>query len=105
MSGLAPRPPDKEKVYEAEVVGLPPPPPPFWKRVFSRVVMTVVLIAVGVSLCVLGLVMTLTLIGAVAGIPLVFAGAGLILAALFLPLGAGTVRFQAFRPEGRKRGR
>ncbi len=103
MSGLAPRPSDEEKVYDAEVVGLPPPPPPFWKRIFSRLFMTAVLILVGGGLCVAGVLLTLSIIGAVVGIPLVFAGAALILAALFLPLGAGTVRFEAFRP-GRGRG-
>ena len=56
-----------------------------------------VLALVGVGLCVLGVVLTLTIIGAVVGIPLVFAGLGLLLMAFVLPLGGGSVRFQNIR--------
>jgi hypothetical protein len=97
LPDLAPRLPDEEKVYEAEVVGLPPAPPPLWKRIFSRLFITILLVLLGLGLCGVGLVMTLTIVGAVVGSPLMFAGAGLILTAFFLPLGAGSVRFQTFR--------
>ena len=57
----------------------------------------VVLLLVGAGLCVLGVVLTLTIVGAVVGIPLVFAGLGVLVMAFILPLGRGSVRFQNIR--------
>jgi hypothetical protein len=59
--------------------------------------MVVFLVLVGAGLSILGVVLTLTVVGAFAGIPLILLGLGLIISAFFLPLGGGAVRFQALK--------
>jgi len=59
--------------------------------------MVVFLVLTGAGLCVVGVVLTLTVVGALAGIPLILVGLGLMIAAFFLPLGGGSVKFQTFR--------
>lgn len=86
-----------DKVLEAEIVGLQSPPPLLWRRLLSSLFIIVMLVLVGVSLCILGIVLTFTIVGAVVGIPLIILGLGALAAALILPLGRSSIRFRIFR--------
>lgn len=75
-------------VIEPEIVELEPSPS-LGRRLLSRLVFSLFVGILGIALCLLGAVLTITIIGASVGIPLIFAGLFIILIALFLLLGGG----------------
>ncbi|MBI3547829.1 MAG: hypothetical protein HY078_02130 [Elusimicrobia bacterium] len=78
------------EVVDAEIVGAPKPVPR-WKSLLVRAGLAVALGAIGLSLLAVGVVFTLTIVGAAIGIPLMLAGLGLLAAAAFVLLGGGRV--------------
>ncbi|MCX5787402.1 MAG: hypothetical protein NTX64_02670 [Elusimicrobia bacterium] len=88
---------DSGEVLEAEVVGLEPPPPPLWRRLIARAVLSLILGGAGLVAIVIGLVLTITIVGAPMGIPLVIIGVVLCVAALLLPFSRGLMRFHVLR--------
>ena len=79
--------PEPETV-EAEVVGFKPRPP-LWRRILARLKFGLLLAVLGAGLSLAGAVLTISIIGAAIGIPLVFIGLFFIVAALFVTLGGG----------------
>lgn len=98
---LAPLPPEEEEasreVLEPEIVGLKPARPPWWRQLLSRMLLAGFVAVMGVVVCAVGFVFTLTLIGAAIGIPLIFLGVILLLLAGFLLLGTGRIQVVSLR--------
>lgn len=92
MSELDHRPEPEPEVVEPEIVGLKPPPPPFWKRMLARAAAGLFLGLLGLCLCLIGAVLTLTIVGASLGIPLLLAGLVLALLALGVLFGSGKIK-------------
>jgi hypothetical protein len=86
MSDLAKRHQDAE-VVDAEVVGHEPPSQQ-WQRLVSRLVFCLILGGVGIVAVILGAILTVRIVGAVAGIPMV---PSLVLVAVIIAVGG--VRF------------
>ncbi len=84
------------EVVEPEIVGFEPRPP-LWKRIVGRLALALFVGVLGLGLCVLGVVLTITVVGAAIGIPLVLLGLGLILFAALLLFGGGQMRTVTFR--------
>ena len=86
-------PAEKEvRVVEPEIVGLELPPPSLWRRIAAKVAVSLFVGLVGLGLCAIGVVLTLTIVGAWMGIPLVLVGIGLIVFSVFLLIGGGKIR-------------
>lgn len=83
--------PDEPREVEAEVVGLERPAS-FWSRLKSRLALAAVLGVLGLGFLAAGLVLTLTVIGALAGIPLMFVGLALLAGMVFTLFGGGSIR-------------
>ena len=82
--------PDAAKVAEPEIVGSEPTPLPLGcQRVASRLVFSLVLGGVGLCALILGAILTITIVGAIAGIPMVLLGLSLVLVAIIVGLGGG----------------
>ncbi|MBI4057658.1 MAG: hypothetical protein HY399_08945 [Elusimicrobia bacterium] len=96
MRELVPHTPEPE-IIDPEIVGLEPPPSSRWRMWLNRVVLSLVLGLVGLGLCLVGALLTITLIGASIGIPLVLLGLVLCIFSLFLFLGAGKMKIH-FKP-------
>ncbi len=67
------------------------------RRILARVVLSAVLGAVAAALCVIGILLTVTVIGAAVGLPLVLLGAALAVAAAWILFGGGTVLYRSER--------
>ena len=80
------------KVYDAEVLGQEPPLPPWWRRVLSRVVLSGLLALLGLACGFVGAVLTITVVGAAIGLPLLIIGFLLLGVAVFVFLGAGSMK-------------
>ena len=93
---LPQKPEEESRVVEAEVVGHEPLPP-LGRRVASRLAAGLVMGVLGAVLFLLGAALTLTLVGAPVGIPLMLAGLALVFAALFAPFGRGRARIISMR--------
>lgn len=79
--------PEPETV-EAEVVGFEPRPS-LWRRILARLRFGLLLAVLGAGMILVGAVLTISIIGAPVGIPLVFIGLFFITAALFTVIGGG----------------
>jgi len=77
------------EVIEPEIVGLEPPPPSLWRRLLVRTAMSLILGVLGIGFCLGGGVLTITVIGAGVGVPLLFLGFSLIALALLFVIGGG----------------
>ena len=93
--------PQGSKIVEGEVVEsgfsrggfyFEEKPVPFWKRGLRRIALGAVLIVLGLAAGVVGIVLTLSLVGAFIGIPLIFAGALFVIFGLIVILGGGQMR-------------
>jgi hypothetical protein len=84
------------EVVEPEIVGFEQRPS-LWKRIAGRMGLSLFVGALGLGLCAFGAVLTLTVVGAAIGIPLVLFGLGLILLAALLLFGGGPMRTITFR--------
>lgn len=80
----------KPRVLEGEIVGHEAPKP-LRRRLAERLSLVLVLSATGLVCLVLGAVLTLSIVGAPIGIPILLIGACLLLGAFFSLFGAGTV--------------
>ena len=83
---------EPSRVVDAELVGYEMPTP-LWRRVLGRAVLAIVLGCIGLVMLVIGVILTITVIGAAVGIPLMLLGLILCLFALFAPLARGPGRF------------
>jgi hypothetical protein len=88
---------EPSRIVDAEIVGLEPPRPPLWRRLAAKAALGLVLGAVGLCAVVLGAILTVTIIGAAVGIPMVVVGLILCLMALFAPFMLGRARFHILR--------
>ena len=84
------------RIVEAVVVGHEPKPP-LWRRLVARAALGVVLGAVGLGAVVVGAIMTITVVGAVVGVPLVVVGLLLCLMAAFVPFSTRQMHFHVVR--------
>lgn len=91
MNELIHRPEPEPEVVEPEIVGLRPPPPPFWKRALARAAAGLFLGLTGLSLCLIGTVLTVTIVGASLGIPLILTGLCITLLAFWVFTGGGKI--------------
>lgn len=82
----------EDEVIEPEIVGMEPPRASLWRRILVRVAAGLILGILGIGLCIAGGVLTLTLIGAAIGIPLICVGVSLIVLAVFLFIGGEEAR-------------
>ena len=89
---LQPREPEPE-VVEPEIVGLEPRPS-LWRRLASRFVLCAATAALGLALIAAGVLLTLTIVGAMIGIPMILLGLGAIFLAVLLFFGGGNVKFR-----------
>ncbi|MFA5976228.1 MAG: hypothetical protein WC859_08720 [Elusimicrobiota bacterium] len=80
------------EVLEGEIVGLPPRPLSWWRRLLARGILAVAFGVLGLGLCALGGVLTLTIIGATIGVPLILVGLILMVIPLILLFGGGSFR-------------
>jgi hypothetical protein len=74
------------RVVEPEIVGEERPEPPRWRRFLARTAFAACLGLLGLVLALIGLGLTLSIVGAAFGIPLALIGLFLAAAALTLPL-------------------
>ena len=88
---------DEPRIVEPEIVGFEKKPSPL-RGALSRVFFSIVMALVSLGLVAGGIVLTLSIIGAPLGIPLILAGLGGFLFAIFMFLGGGKIRVQKFRP-------
>ncbi len=77
--------PGKPKVVEGEIVGLERRPS-LWRRLMARLTMTAIVGCLGLAFCLAGVVLTVTIVGAPAGLPLLLIGLALLGAALLVLL-------------------
>src|SRR3989338_7821049 len=84
------------EVIEPEIVGLDPEPP-WWRRMLARIAPSLLLGILGIGLCVVGLVLTISLVGAALGLPLLLIGICVLLLAFFLLLGRGRSKTTVLR--------
>lgn len=82
------------RVVEAEVVGHERAAAPSWKNIFARMGFALVFGIAGLLLSGLGLILTLTIVGAAVGIPLLLVGLCLMAAASLLFLGGGKLKIR-----------
>jgi len=87
----------ESEVLEPEIVGLEPPPPSLFKSFLQRGLLMLALVLAGVGLCVVGLVLTFTIVGAVLGLPMLFLGLGLVVFSLLTPLNGRSIKVKVFR--------
>lgn len=95
MDGALQRPDDqdeKPREVEPEIVGFDPPPqaqplPTAWRAFLSRLTFALVLGAAGLIATLLGGALTLSIVGAFFGLPLLLIGLFLIILSLTFPLG------------------
>lgn len=85
------------EVIEPEIMGFEPPPPSLWRRFMARAVLGLALGAAGAALVIAGTVLTLTILGASVGIPLMILGLILLVAAFLLPMARGRIHVVSFR--------
>ena len=85
------------EVIEPDIVGLEPPPQPLWRRLVARAAFAVILAVIGAALALLGVILTLTILGAFVGIPLIIVGVLVCFGALLLPLTSGRIKVVSFR--------
>lgn len=88
---------EEPEVIDPEIVGLEPPSLPLWKRLLLRTALGVVVGAVGMAALLLGIVLTLTIVGAFIGIPLIVLGFILMALAVFLPMRLGGIKIVSWR--------
>lgn len=86
----------EERVIEPEIVGHEDRPP-LWRRLLAGLAVRAALAVLGLGLAAIGGLLTLSILGAPVGIPLLAAGLLLMILAFLLPLGGGKVRFISFR--------
>lgn len=86
------------RVVEPELVGLEPPPQSCWRRTLARAAFATLLGALGLALIAIGVVLTLTIVGALVGIPMIIVGSMLLIAVIFVPFGSGEMRVVSVRP-------
>jgi len=84
---------EPSRVVDAELVGFEMPPP-LWRRVLARAALAVILGAIGLVLVVVGVILTVTIIGAAIGVPLILLGLLICAFALFAPFARGPGRFR-----------
>ncbi|MBI4670017.1 MAG: alpha/beta fold hydrolase [Elusimicrobia bacterium] len=80
--GLPAEKPFEPEVIEPEIIGAQPPAPSLWQQIITRAAISLSIGLLGILLCGAGLILTITIIGAPLGIPLILAG----LAAIFIAL-------------------
>ena len=93
---LPSEPSGEPRLVEAEVVGMERPASR-WARFKTRLLLAAVLGMLGLLFTTAGVVLTLTLIGAVAGIPLILVGFALLAAMVWILFGGGSVRLYGTR--------
>lgn len=77
------------EVVEPEIVGLEPPPSPWWRRVLARAALAAFLSVLGAGLCLVGVILTITVVGAGIGIPLIVIGLCILVLAVIIFFGGG----------------
>lgn len=87
---LSPLEPEAE-VIEPEIVGHAKPAS-LWRRIVSRLLLSLALGAVGLCLILAGILLIITVVGAAVGVPLLLLGLALVALSLFLLFGGGTTR-------------
>lgn len=80
------------RVVEPEVVGLDEPKVPFWKGILARAAVSAGVAFFGLVLCGIGLLMTITIVGAAVGIPLMVGGLLICALSVFVFFGFGSGR-------------
>ena len=85
------------EIIEPEIVGLKPPPLPWWRRLLARAAFAVFLAVFGTVLALIGVILTLTIVGAAFGIPLIIIGLLTFVAGLALPLLNSKIKVVTFR--------
>ncbi|MBI4387304.1 MAG: hypothetical protein HY551_07965 [Elusimicrobia bacterium] len=88
---------EEPEVLDPEIVGLEPPPLPIWKRFLLRTALGAVFFATGAGALLLGIVFTLTIVGAFIGIPLIVLGLALMALAVFLPMRRDGIKVVSLR--------
>lgn len=83
------------EVIEPEVVGYEKQPS-WWQRFKSRALLSLIIGIVGLVLCVVGALLTISIIGVVLGIPLLLFGIAAIVMAVYLFLGGGNLKVISF---------
>jgi hypothetical protein len=81
---------DDPEAVTPEIVGLEPRVPA-WRRWMHRAAFSLALAVGGLVVCAVGTLFTLTVVGAVVGVPLIFAGLFALLLAAALMFGRGKV--------------
>ncbi|MBI2070952.1 MAG: hypothetical protein HYT79_10185, partial [Elusimicrobia bacterium] len=61
-------------------------------RLAARAVLSLALIAIGLAICLIGGLLTISIIGAAVGIPLIIFGAAVVLLAVYLLFGGGKIK-------------
>ena len=84
----------ESRIVEPEIVGLEPPRPSLWHRIAARLAVSCLVGMVGVGLCLIGVVLTLSIIGAAVGIPMILLGIGAVGVAVLLLFGGGRMKWQ-----------
>ena len=88
---------EEPRVVEAELVGVRPETS-WWRRLLARAAFSLGLGALGLGCAAVGALMTVTVIAAPVGIPLLLIGAVLVLVALFTAFGGGRVQVSPYPP-------
>jgi hypothetical protein len=81
---------DSAKIVDPEIVGHEPQPP-FWHKLVSRLVFCIILGGVGFVAIMLGTILTITIVGAAVGMPMLFMGLIFVVFAVVIGVGSGRV--------------